>query len=99
MKKHTLLRYLVLGTLVSILLFFSVSFVDILLQLSSPLHRYHDLFHHRFGFPFVFYEEFLGDGFIHAGWRGHNLLLDIGIYWSFGMLLTTGILHYKNKLK
>lgn len=72
---------LIPGTLLSVLIFFSVSFVTVLTQINSPIHRY-DRFEHEIGFPFTYYHEFMVDCPIpNSGWIIHNLILDCGITW------------------
>ncbi len=78
-------KKLTVGTLLSILVFFSISFVQFLIQI-PPIKEYRaDL---KIGFPFnYFYELYLKDGLNHA-WNPANLLLDCFIVW----LIVNGII-------
>lgn len=64
----------------SILIFFSVSFVTVFFDLNSPLHRQDDTVI-EIGFPFVYYKQYMIGccEYIAAGWVAKNLLLDIFI--------------------
>ena len=80
-------RNLIFGTLLSILIFFSVSFITVLTQINSPIHRY-EYFEHKIGFPFKFYHEFMVDCPIpNSGWNINNLILDCLITW----IIVTGL--------
>lgn len=69
------------GTLLSILIFFSVSFITVLLQLNSPIHRQPD-FTLAIGFPFVYYNQFLvAPPIPNSAWEGTNLMLDCALTW------------------
>lgn len=70
------------ATFFSILVFFSISFVSVLFQVNSPLHRWEEVYEFEMGFPFVFYYEFMIDCAIPiAGWIPSNLMLDFLIVW------------------
>jgi len=78
---------IIIGTLLSVLIFFSVSFITVLLQINSPIHRY-EFLEHKIGFPFVYYHEFMVDCPIpNSGWNFNNLILDCVITW----IIVTGL--------
>jgi hypothetical protein len=73
----------IIGTFLSILVFFSVSFLTILTQLNSPLKRY-ERFEHKIGFPYSYYHEFMVDCPIpNSGWNIKHLIFDCLITWMF----------------
>ena len=75
------------GTLLSVLIFFTISFITVLFQIQSPLNRDSVVLEFEIGFPFVYYQEFLMDcTSLHAGWYPLNLLWDCAIIW----VLTVG---------
>lgn len=81
-------KKLIKGTLLSILIFFSISFLTVLFQINSPLNRIKDNYELKIGFPFEYYHEFWVDCPIpNSEWNVNNLILDIGIVW----ILTIGI--------
>lgn len=83
--KKTRFKKLASGTLLSILVFFSISFVQFLIQI-PPIKEHRTGL--KIGFPFsYFYELYLKDGFYHA-WNPVNLLLDCFIVW----LIVNGII-------
>lgn len=73
-----------IGTLLSILVFFSISFISFLTQI-SPLHYYKngEAYGIKVGFPFTYYEEFLmkGNTYPNAGWAIDHLLIDCLLTW------------------
>ncbi|MCO4293922.1 hypothetical protein NF867_13740 [Solitalea sp. MAHUQ-68] len=84
-----MIKRVILGTVLSILIFFSVSFVDFLTQL-PPIKAYRaDL---RIGKPFNYFYEFYPRGGFNHGWNIANLILDSLITWiivtGFYILLT-----------
>jgi hypothetical protein len=81
-----MIRKLTTGTILSTLVFLSVSFLTVLLQINSPLHRQTNS-EFNIGFPLTYYSQFMADDSIpNAGWNGNSLLLDILITWT----ITTG---------
>ena len=90
MKPH--LKTIIKGSLLSILVFFSVSFIMILPQL-NPLSETHG-FNIKIGFPFVYYYQFwVGHDFLNWEWKIRNLILDCLITW----LTVIGIYHLIEK--
>jgi hypothetical protein len=82
-----MIRKLTIGTILSILIFFSTSFLTVLFQINSPLHRQTND-HVDIGFPLTYYSQFMVDyPIVNSGWEGKNLIIDIIITWT----LTTGI--------
>ena len=81
-------------TILSILIFFSISFITILCQI-NPLHYYKDNEKYKLyiGFPFKYYNQFFVDEspIPNSGWNLKNLFFDclityiavIGIYFTF----------------
>jgi len=69
------------GTILSILIFLSISFITVLLQLNSLLNRQIDSTL-NIGFSFVYYKQFLVDPpILNSGWNGRNLILDFIFVW------------------
>jgi len=68
------------GTLLSILLFFSVSFLSVLSSI-SPFSRIGDCLDLKIGFPFTYYRLFSIDYGFQGGWIADKLLLDCLLYW------------------
>ena len=85
------------GTALSILVFFSISFLTILTQI-NPLHYYQDTETYKLdiGFPFKYYEQFWlrGNDIPNSGWTISNLFYDCLLTW----LVVTG-LYYLIKRK
>ncbi len=76
------------GTLLSILIFFSVSFLTVLFQINSPLHRVNDKYDLSIGFPFRYYHEFMVDySTPNSGWNIGNLILDCFLTWGVTILI------------
>ena len=91
-----MIKQLIKGTLLSILIFFSISFLTVLFQINSPLHRIKDTYELKIGFPFEYYYEFWVDCPIpNSGWIVNNLMLDCGITW----IVTLGIMMIINRRK
>jgi len=84
MSNQKLIRNLISGTLLSILIFFSVSFVSVLAQI-NPIHNYKNGEPYRFdiGFPFRFYQQFWlrGNNIPNSGWFTDNLFYDCVLTW------------------
>jgi hypothetical protein len=83
------------GTFISILVFFSISFFSVLLQLNSPINRQSNS-NLDIGFPFIYYSQFIVDNPIpNSGWKLKFLLIDCLITW----LVITGsyLILKKNK--
>lgn len=82
-------------TLVSIALFFSISFVTVLLQLNSPINRQLD-YTLEIGFPFIYYNQFFIEPPIpNSGWNVNNLILDYSLVWLVVFAIYSWI--FKNK--
>lgn len=80
-----LLKNVFAGTFLSVLIFFSISFITFLGQI-APFRYYkegREFYHLSVGFPLTFYEQFWlrGSELPNFGWRGTNLLLDCAITW------------------
>lgn len=81
------------GTMLSILIFFSISFISVLLQLNSPIHRQIDS-SFSIGFPFTYYHQFLIDASIpNSSWKIGNLIVDCFITW----IIVIGIYIWKKR--
>ncbi len=91
-----MIKTIIKGTLLSTLIFFTISFLTVLFQINSPLNRINEKYELRIGFPFEYYYEFFVDCPIpNSGWNIKNLILNILITW----ILTTGIILIKKKRK
>ena len=67
--------------ILSILIFLSISFITVLLQLNSPLNRQIDSTL-NIGFPLIYYNQFLVDPPIpNSSWNGKNLIFDFVLVW------------------
>lgn len=90
MSKSKLIRVIFTGTLLSILVFLSVSFITFLTQI-NPLHNYKssETYKLDIGFPFIYYRQFWlsGSTIPNSGWTITNLIYDCLITW----VVVTGI--------
>ncbi len=81
-----MIKKIVYGTVLSMLVFFTISFWTVLFQI-NPLHQYdlNDSFRMDIGFPFVYHEQFLlnGERIPNSGWKLDNLILDCLLTWIF----------------
>jgi len=98
-KQKNTFKHLVTSTGLSILVFFSISFISILTQI-NPLHTYknHEVYDFNIGYPFMYYEQFMvrGNGGIpNSGWDIPYLISDCFITW----LLTMAIYFLARKIK
>ena len=87
------------GTLLSALVFLSVSFITFLLQV-NPLHYYqpNEEYNLAIGFPFVYYEQFwTGDNIPDSGWRLDFLVYDILITWMMVVAVLGLRLYFKKE--
>lgn len=84
MRKSKLSWIFCKGTILSILVFFSVSFISFLTQV-NPLHYYKssETYKLDIGFPFTFYRQFWlsGSRIPNSGWTLDNLFYDCFITW------------------
>lgn len=81
-------KKIIKGTLLSILIFFSISFLTILPQLNSPINRVEEMIELEIGFPWIYYYQFTVDcPNIQSGWKGGHLLLDAGLTWIITIML------------
>ncbi len=81
------------GTILSILTFFSISFLTIIPQLIPFAGNYEML--GDIGFPLVYYNQFLASDSILGGWDLTNLLLDCAITW---VAVTGAYVLYKGRI-
>jgi len=89
-------KELIKETILSMLIFFSTSFLTVLFQINSPLNRMKENYELKIGFPFEYYHEFWVDCPIpNSGWNINNLILNCGITW----VLTIGIMLIIKKTK
>ena len=78
-----MIKTLIKGTILSALIFFSISFITVLFQINSPLNRINKTYQLKIGFPFKYYYEFLVDSpILNSGWNIKNLILNIVITWT-----------------
>jgi hypothetical protein len=84
MKKNKLIKTFFIGTFLSILVFFSVSFITILTQL-NPIHYYQTSESYKLdiGFPFKYYGQFWlsGSNIPNSSWNINNLFYDCLLTW------------------
>lgn len=87
---------LIRSTLVSIVIFFAISFVTVLLCI-GPLHytRMGDDYSFNIGFPFQYYHQFIvsGNPFPDFGWDVTNLLIDCIITWT----IVVAVVYFKRQ--
>lgn len=78
------------ATVLSVLVFFSISFVTVLTHI-LPFHYYrsNESYKLEIGFPFTFYEQFWlnGSNLPNSGWTLNNLFYDCLLTW----LVVTGL--------
>ncbi|OJJ17004.1 hypothetical protein BKI52_30265 [marine bacterium AO1-C] len=69
------------GTILSVLVFFSVSFLFVLYRISPITSG--DTYHLEIGFPFIYYKQFQlqGNPFLNSSWHVTYLLIDCLITW------------------
>lgn len=81
-------KNLVFGTLLSILIFFAISFITVLFHLNSPLNRF-DFYEMKIGFPFCYYKDFWvsGSSIPNYVWNVKNLILDCSLTWIVVVIL------------
>ncbi len=82
--------FLTKGTLLSILIFFSISFL-MLLYIISPL-TIGEANRFEIGFPFIYYKQFQMDSYLATSWNAKKLLADCFLTW-----LTTIVVCYNLK--
>ena len=82
------LKLFISGTLLSILIFFSTSFLTVLFQINSPLNRMKENYELKIGFPFEYYREFWIDCKIpNSNWNINNLILNFAIFWILTIII------------
>lgn len=90
MNKLKLVRVILTGTLLSILVFLSISFITVLTEI-NPLHYYgnHEQYKLDIGFPFTYYGQFWlsGNTIPNSGWTINYLFYDCFLTWT----IVTGI--------
>jgi hypothetical protein len=77
------LKQFVIATGLSILVFFSVSFLTVLAQI-NPLHYYveDEQYNLSIGYPWVYYKQFFADPEIpNSSWQGSHLIYDCILTW------------------
>lgn len=90
-----LLNTIVKGTILSILVFFSISFLTVLFQINSPLNRIKDYYELKIGYPLTYYHEFMVDCPIpNSGWSLNHLFWDCLIVW----ILVLGIVFVRKAI-
>lgn len=93
-------KNLISATVLSVLVFLSISFVTVLIQI-NPIHYYANGEPYRLdiGYPFRFYEQFFlrGSEIPNSGWYIDNLLYDCVLTWLFitGLYVLTQIIRNK----
>jgi len=69
-------------TLLAIILFFAISFVTVIFQINSPIHRQDLQNKFEIGFPLKYYYEFWVEKPIpNSGWNLRNLAIDFILVW------------------
>ena len=90
MNKPNHIRTIFTGTLLSLLIFFSISFITVLTQI-NPLHYYrkNETYKLEIGFPFTYYGQFWlsGSTIPNSGWTINNLFYECLLTW----VVVTGI--------
>ena len=94
----TKLSTIINGTVLSVLVFFSVSFITVLTQL-NPLRNYKhsEVFNLDIGFPFTYHSQFWisGSTIPNSGWTINNLFYDCFITW----VVVTGLYYLTRRAK
>ncbi len=93
MKRKNILLNFIIGTLLSALIFFSISFITFLKNI-NPIHKYNlnETYHLEVGFPYTYYYEFLSSGanVPNSGWKINLLFFDCLLIW----VTTVGLFMY-----
>ena len=75
MSNLKITKHIFVGTIISILIFFSISFITLLLQI-NPLGYYknNEAYELKLGFPFTYYTQFWvsGNNYPNSGWKGDH---------------------------
>jgi len=77
-----MVKRLLIGTILSILVFFSVSFAQVLGSFLT-----HTNYNLRVGLPVTYYHQYIIDGDVQFGWDIGYLLLDCFIFWVATILI------------
>lgn len=81
MKK---MKHILIGTILSILVFFSISFLTVLTQI-NPFHYYknEEIYQLNIGFPLIYYHQFWlsGSKIPNSGWTVNYLFYDSILTW------------------
>lgn len=83
------------ATLLSVLIFFSISFLQVLKAI-SPTNNMGSL-GLQLGCPFNYYDQFYIGHELHHGWHIKNLLIDIALVWMLTVALYLIVLRYNKK--
>jgi hypothetical protein len=104
MNKIQLWKYIFWGTILSILIFLSISFITVLTQI-NPLHYYQkdENYHFDIGFPFEYYSQFWikGSDIPNSGWNLKNLFYDCFLCWIIvtGLYVMKQLNNFQNQQK
>lgn len=101
-KSKSLIWYLFIGTILSALVFFSISFLTLLLDLKTfNPYAVNGKYHFEIGFPLTYYREFYMEGntFPSSDWNPFYLLLDCFITWIMVTLPYTLIKMRRKRLE
>lgn len=97
MIKRKSIKTFIYNTFLSVLVFFSISFLSVLMQI-GPFHYYKNEEQYRLtiGFPFKYYNQFWlkGNDFPNSGWDIRHLIYDCLLTWT----ITIGVLAVINKI-
>ena len=95
-KKIAILKESIKIILISVLVFFSTSFLTVLNHLISPINKTVGYKSLEIGFPFKYYEEFMIDcPNPNYGWNLNNSIFDI----ILTLVIVSGIKYLMNKKK
>ncbi len=94
-KKLYIIKLILEGTLVSILIFFSITFLTVLFKIHFPFQIVTDSYELKLGFPFPYYHKLrVGRILSQDGWNKIFLLFDYIITW-----VTVTIIYFLAKRK
>lgn len=89
MRYFKFILRLIIPTTISAILFFAVSFLTWLREITSPRYTMPTAQNQlEVGFPFPFYHQFcMDDCSLRCGWNLEHLLMDCLIFWSLTIMI------------
>lgn len=88
-----MIKKIFIGLTLSILIFFSISFISVLASILIPINQTVGYTILKIGLPWTYYEQFMVGNQLHHGWKLDKLILDCVLTW----LIVNGLYYWKNK--